>query len=572
MKILRTDPDRFGIRARLLTLLIPGILGLLAMDSWSDYHAMRNLVQDAYDRAMLESVNALRSGIGLAPDGTLRLNTPPFVLQTLQDDTGPRHRHLHVGLTPQAAKPGMATASTARLLLGQADLPEPPPPPAPAPPPRPPLRPPLPPPMPGANELPAPPGAAASAAHDAAAKEAREAAAAPVTTWYDSRYDGGPVRLVAQRSRVVDGHGEAFDLLIQVSESTGPRGVAQAAAAQQALLRDARMVLVVVLLVWLGVNWSLRPLERLRRSVLASKPYELKTLDTSDVPHEVAPLVAAVNQHVASYRELLDQQSQFLADASHQLRTPLAIMMTQAGVALREKDPEQHVSTLRAIIAQVSRSRRLCEQLLSLAHASDTTPPVDTPARMDLSAVAKDVVLQHLTLAREKQQDLGWVGAPAEAAGSTQDTGGPAMAAPVLARGAELHEALSNLVHNAIVYTPPGGHITVTVRREGGSARAEVQDSGPGIAPARRTEVFERFHHGGTPSDPGQPGASHGAGLGMAIARAYARRNGGDIELADAGVVERDAGGRTGVGAAHPTGLRATLSLPLAEAPQPEAG
>ncbi|MDB5893396.1 MAG: histidine kinase [Rhodoferax sp.] len=577
MKILRTDPDRFGIRARLLTLLIPGILGLLAMDSWSDYHAMRNLVQDAYDRAMLESVNALRSGVGLAPDGSLRLNAPPFVLRTLQDESGPRHRHLHVGLTPlgtaTVAAPLSAPhtsigAPAERLLLGQADLPEPPLPPPPSPPPRPPLRPPLPPPMPTVDNPPGQPSPTATTTHGTATNlnaMAQSPAAAAVTTWYDSHYDGGPVRLVAQRSRVVDGHGQAYDLLIQVSESTGPRGLAQAAAAQQALLRDARMVLVVILLVWLGVTWSLRPLERLRRSVLASKPYELKTLDTSDVPHEVAPLVAAVNQHVASYRELLDQQSQFLADASHQLRTPLAIMMTQAGVALREKDPAQHVATLRAIIAQVSRSRRLCEQLLSLAHASDSTPAVDTPQRVDLEAVAKNVVLQHLTLAHEKHQDLGWVGTP-----DCETTTAPGLAhapeaVPVLARGAELHEALSNLVHNAIVYTPPGGQITVTVRRDGGMARAEVQDSGPGIPAARRAGVFERFHHGGTPADRAQPGAPHGAGLGMAIARAYARRNGGDIELAGASLLDVAAVGFGG-DPVRTTGLRAILSLPLAEA------
>jgi two-component system sensor histidine kinase TctE len=76
MKILRTDPDRFGIRARLLTLLLPAILGLLALDSWNDYRALRNQVQDAYDQAMLESVHVLRGSLSVAPDGLLRLNTP----------------------------------------------------------------------------------------------------------------------------------------------------------------------------------------------------------------------------------------------------------------------------------------------------------------------------------------------------------------------------------------------------------------------------------------------------------------------------------------------------------------
>ena len=518
MQILRTDPDRFGIRARLLTLLIPGILGLLAMDSWNDYRALQSLVQDAYDRSMLEAANALRGGVGLAPDGTLRLSVPPFVQQTLHDDTGPRHRHLHVGLTPH----GIAKDTAARAevtLLGEADLPTPPPP---SPPPRPPLRPPVPPPLPASS----PPPSAAPALP-----------ALPSTVWYDSDYAGRPVRVVALQSQLVDGRGQAFDLLVQAVESTGPRDLAQAASSQQALFRDARMVLVVVLLVWLGVTWSLQPLERLRKSVLQSKGQNLQPLDTSEVPHEVAPLVSALNEHVASYRALLDQQSQFLADASHQLRTPLAIMLTQAGVALREKDPEQIHATLRAIVSQIARSRRLCEQLLSLAHASDNSPSEDVPEPVDLRVLAKDVVLQYLALAHEKNLDLGWL-APEGAEPA------PAM---VRARGAELYEALANLVHNAIVYTPAGGHITVLVATEDGVAQVEVIDSGPGIEKARRREVFERFRHAGPVQSKGDAG-QHGAGLGLSIARAYARRNGGEIALLDA-----DLGG---------TGLRAVLRLP----------
>jgi two-component system sensor histidine kinase TctE len=483
MKILRTDPDPFGIRARLLTLLLPAILGLLALDSWNDYRALHKQVQDAYDQAMLESVHVLRGSLSVAQDGVLRLNAP-LAVQALIDATGPLQKHLHIGLTPQGA-----AAPRELTLLGETDLPAPP------------AR---------------PVGAAATEI--------------PVTAWYDSDYRGQAVRVVALQSKVFDGRGQAFELLIQVAESTEPRDRARAATLRQELIRDTRMVLVMVLLVWLGVTWSLRPLERLRKTVLQNKGRDLQPLDTSGVPHEVAPLVDAVNQHLASYRELLEQQSQFLADASHQLRTPLAIMLTQAGVALREKDPEQLHATLRAMVVQISRSRRLCEQLLSLAHAKESAPPEDAPGLVDLNSVAKGVVLQHLALAREKNQDLGWV----DAAGDV----------PVLARSLELHEALSNLVHNAIVYTPAGGHITVMVSSQGGTALAEVRDDGPGIAPARRAEVFERFHSAG-PSGNG----ARGAGLGMAIARAYARRNGGDIELADP---------------ASGTGLRALLRLPLA--------
>jgi two-component system sensor histidine kinase TctE len=515
MKTFRTDPDRFGIRARLLTLLLPGILGLLALDSWNDYRALHNLVQDAYDQVMLESVNALRGSLAVGSDGSLQLNSPSLV-QAMFEAASPQHKHLHVGLTPHLPESGTQNKAAAPLLaltlLGEADLPKPP----------------------------QPAGLPASSSGPASA------------VWYDGYYRDYPVRVVAIQSQVVDGRGQRFDLLIQAAESTLPRAEAQAATLRQQLLRDTRMVLVVIVLVWLGVTWSLQPLERLRKSVLQSQGHALQPLDTSGVPHEVAPLVEAVNQHVASYRDLLDQQSQFLADASHQLRTPLAIMLTQAGVALREKDPTQLHETLRAIVIQISRSRRLCEQLLSLAHASDSTPSADQPTVVDLNAIARDVVLQYLTLAHEKNQDLGWVNVTLDDAHDASRLTASAPVFPVLAIGPELHEALANLVHNAIAYTPRGGHITVMVSAQGGMALAEVLDNGPGIAQTRREDVFKRFHH----ASPGTAKGRHGAGLGLAIARAYAQRNGGDIALADVAVNPND------IVPGMP-GLRVILSVPL---------
>ncbi|MDM0118799.1 sensor histidine kinase [Variovorax arabinosiphilus] len=402
------EPTRFGIRARLLALLLPCVLGLLALDSWNDYRELQGLAQASYDRALLDSAETRRLGATLAPNGTLQRDA--------------------------------ATAEARRL---------------------------------------------------------REAGA-------------------AQREQ------------------------AESASLRQHLLRDVRMLLVVVVLVWLGVTWSLRPLERLRRSVVHRHGQMPEPLDPSGVPHEVAPLVDAVNQNVAGYRQLLERQSQFLADASHQLRTPLAILMTQAGVALRETDTAQLHDTLRAMVAQIARSRRLCEQLLSLAHATDDAAATEALPLTDLNAVTKDVALQYLTLAHEKDQDLGWV---------------DVQAVPVHADAAELHEVLSNLVHNAIVYTPVGGHITVRAGTTGDMAWAEVSDDGPGIAPARRAEVFERFRQVGDRAGSG----ARGAGLGLAIARAYARRNGGDIVLAD-GDAAVDAGGAP----TRPPGLRAVVQLPLA--------
>lgn len=222
------------------------------------------------------------------------------------------------------------------------------------------------------------------------------------------------------------------------------------------------------------MNWALRPLVRLRNDIRTRRPDDLTPLDATRVPSEVAPLVEAVNHHIARHRRVLDEQSQFLADASHQLRTPLAIMLTQAQYALRERDPVRAQEGLRAIVDQLGRTRCLTEQLLSLAHASQA----DAPPRqeLDLNDVARDVVLQYLPLAHEKQQDLGWVDARGDEAEGASDTA----VVPVWGSEVELHEALSNLVHNAINYARRGR----TSRYRSCATPAAPRCRSPTMAPA----------------------------------------------------------------------------------------
>ena len=213
MKTRRTDLERFGIRARLLTLLLPGILGLLALDSWNDYRALHHLVQNAYDQAMLESVTALRSSLVVGADGSFKLNSPAL-LQAMFETTGPQHKHLHIGLRPHVLMADAASPVPTLTLLGETDLPQPP----------------------------AAPAMSAGALTQVPA------------LWYDSYYRNIPVRVVALQSQVVDGRGQRFDLLIQAAESTVPRDEARAATLQQQLWRDVRMVMVVIFLVWLGAG------------------------------------------------------------------------------------------------------------------------------------------------------------------------------------------------------------------------------------------------------------------------------------------------------------------------------
>ena len=505
------EPRRIGIRTLLLAMLLPGMTALLAIDSRNDLRAISRTVADAYDQVLIEPVQALNDSVMLGADGKPHVDAA-FSVQSMFESTRSRHKHLRVGITPLSLDgAGGAPTGPEQTLVGASDLPPPPP---------------------GPDDIP---------------------------QFYDATYRGYPVRIAALRRTLQTTGTEGYRVLSQAAESTGAREQVLADSWHQALWNDARMLTLMVVLVWLGVALSLRPLERLRRSLATRAPGDPEPLDARDVPYEVAPLVETVNHHIANQSRMLAEQRRFLADASHQLRTPLAIMLTQAGYALREREAEPMRETLRAIVAQLARARRLSEQLLSLAHANEAARVAGpSPAVADLNAVARDVALQYLPLAREKHQDLGWVDARGEAAiedAEPEDAGAGSVApatpvAPVAADAAELHEALSNLVHNAIKYTPVRGRITVSVRLVGTVVEAEVCDTGPGIAPARRAAVFERFQR----RDEGAENAAvegRGAGLGLAIARAYARRNGGEITLADAPALE-----------GLPGGLRAILRLP----------
>ncbi len=488
----------FGIRALLISLLLPGVVLLLVIDSWNDYRALSAITNAAYDSALLEPARVLESSVEFGEDGELRIVTPLYAQVMLESKAGLRkYFRIEEIDPPRTGEIAASAESPGRTLAGMPEVPR--------------------------------PGVWPVSNGD------------PV--FFDSVYRNDPVRAVALL-RDLHYRGQHRQVLVVVAESIGRRVAAEEEAQRQEILRDARMLALVVLLVWWGVAWALRPLVRLRNDIRTRRPDDLTPLDAARVPAEVVPLVEAVNHHIERYRRVLDEQSQFLADASHQLRTPLAIMLTQAQYALRERDPARAQEGLRAILDQLARTRRLTEQLLSLAHASQAK---STPRqRLDLDAVAREVVLEYLPLAHEKRQDLGWVGASAVAPAEGE------AAVPVWGSEAELHEALANLVHNAIHYAQEGASITVSVVRLENRAEVCVSDNGPGIAAGLRRRAFARFDRAG--ADRGQ--SASGSGLGLSIARAYARHNNGDIELRDGDT--NPMGGR---------GLAAVLWMPLAHGP-----
>jgi two-component system sensor histidine kinase TctE len=242
------------------------------------------------------------------------------------------------------------------------------------------------------------------------------------------------------------------------------------------------------------------------------------------VPVEIRPLIAAINDLLLRVGNAQRSQKRFVANAAHQLRTPVSSLQVQIDRALLERDPEGRVAALRHVESAIRRLGRLLHQLLMLARVEP-----DSQARLELSScdltqVAKETVELHDSAAVASHCDLGY-------AGPVED---------VVVRGesALLNELLRNLVENAMQYGGPGTHITIRVETD--PPRLMVEDDGPGISPAERDRVLERFYR-----SPGTAGS--GCGLGLAIVQEIAGRHGGTVSIA---------------GGANGRGTRVTVAFP----------
>ena len=269
---------------------------------------------------------------------------------------------------------------------------------------------------------------------------------------------------------------------------------------------------VLGILVWFAVGHALEPLQRLARSVKARRVTALEPLTRESLPEEVQPLVAALNDLLGRLSGALERERSFMADAAHELRTPLTALHLQLDALARASTDDERAEAMERLSAGVQRSIRLVEQLLALARQEPRAEPAHESIALD--ELARDVVAELVPLADARRIDLGI-----------------AEAQPVQIRGEReaIATLVRNLVDNAVRYTPPGGQVDVSVlarREDGGRAVLTVADNGPGIAPAERSRVFDRFYR--------QPGANvPGSGLGLAIVRTIAAAHGAQIELGE---------------------------------------
>jgi two-component system OmpR family sensor kinase len=274
-------------------------------------------------------------------------------------------------------------------------------------------------------------------------------------------------------------------------------------------------VLLLAPLLMLAVGWvintSLRPLLRMRRQIASRPATDLSPLPLQGVPQEVQPLVGELNLLFARVGDLLAAQRNFVADAAHELRSPLTALKLQLQSLQRAGDAAASVEATAQLQEGIERAIRLVEQLLALARQEDGVQAQLEPVALD--EVARDTVAQLYALAQARGIDLGI----AEAS----------QAVSVSARRDAVGLLLRNLVENAIKYTPAGGRIDVATLSEAGSALVRVDDSGPGIPPAERERVFDRFYRiAGSEQT--------GSGLGLAIVQAVAQRFDAQVSLSQA--------------------------------------
>ncbi|HEX2545253.1 MAG TPA: sensor histidine kinase N-terminal domain-containing protein [Ramlibacter sp.] len=339
----------------------------------------------------------------------------------------------------------------------------------------------------------------------------------------------------------------AMPALVQVAETREKRSVLATEIIKGVMLPQLVILPLAVLLVWLALVRGIKPLSELEERIRARKPDDLSPLDEKVVPLEVAPLVSSVNDLLTRLKSSITTQKRFLADAAHQLKTPLAGLRMQADLAQREQfDEEQLKQSLKQIGRSSMRATHTVNQLLSLARAESSGKAlVRQPC--DLAELAIEAVRDTVPRAMDKHIDLGYDGAEPGAPGVTL-RGNPTL----------LKELIRNLLDNAVNYTPSSvpqpGVVTARVLADpfGRVLVLQVEDTGPGIPESERELVFQPFYRAlGTNVD--------GSGLGLPIVLEIARQHQAVIAIEDA---------RPGQ---VPPGTRVTVRFDAAAAESPAA-
>lgn len=328
--------------------------------------------------------------------------------------------------------------------------------------------------------------------------------------FYDARQSEWPVRVVELELHAPEGDRQPLGV-VRVAETLNKREQLAREVLVSTVVPQLLLIVLAGLIVWVGVTRGLHPLQRLQQALARRSHLDLRPLPPSGVPGEVIPLVDSLNALLERLDRVLSMQNRFIADAAHQLKTPIAALQAQIELAMRETDPDTLRQAVAKLYVGVERLSRLALQLLSLARNEPEALRKLALAEVDLNQLALDAASGWVPEAYRRDIDLGFEG----------------LERPLYVQGEplRLREMLDNLIDNAIRYSRPGGRVTVRVTA-GERPVVRVSDDGPTIPVEERARIFDRFHRlRDTPGD--------GSGLGLAIAHEIARIHNAEITLGD---------------------------------------
>ncbi len=439
------------LRRQLIAWIIAPLLVLWSISTVVGYDIAKRFVNLAYDRTLLEAALDIGRQVRAAK-GRVTVDLPDVALQILQTRESGRLYYLVTGPDDE-------------FISGETDLPRPP--------------------------------------------EAEPDTVPDRVRYYDGEYLEHEIRAVALLVPVQPGTSRGA-VLIQVAELATVRDEYARQIILRMALPQAILILLTGLAVWFGVGRGLAPLTALQREIASRSHRDLSALSEQQAPQEVQPLIRAMNDLLARLSRVLAAQQRFVADAAHQLRTPIAGIKTQTELALRQAQSGEAPAALRQLQTATEQTARLVNQLLTLARAEPGAERGHRQQPLDLAELARETATEWVPIALNRNIDLGFEGS----SDGARIEGDPFL----------LKEMLNNLLDNAIRYTQPGGHVTARVASDAREVTLAVEDDGPGIPVAEREQVFERFHRVlGT--------GAEGCGLGLAIVREIAQSHGAGVTL-----------------------------------------
>ena len=440
-----------SLRSKLLGWVLVPLATAVAVDAWVTYSDARDTASMVQDRLLLGSARSIAEEISFE-DGSFQNQIPPAALELFQSSQPDRVYY-------------RVTSGAGHLLAGYSDLARP---------------------------------------------DASALTESPY--FFNVAMRGAPVRVVALLQPVV-GDPNAKPVVVQVAQTMHGHQQLADKLWQHAVRQQLLILALASVLILLGLNRGLRPLLQLRDRVNAREPGTLQPMSAQDMPVELVPLVASLNDYIRRLEKHAGEQAIFIQNAAHQLRTPFAVLNTQLSYAVRASDDADRAESLAAARRTLQQAMRLLKQLLALstAQAMPTTSTPEPATAVDWVAIVQEVFESLAGQAQTKSINLGFEM--------------PIAAFPIKVSSVVTKEILMNLVDNAIRYTSDGGSVTVRIESVDAATVLSVEDNGIGIAPGLREKVFERFYRiHNTDSD--------GSGLGLAIVRELASKVGARVSLA----------------------------------------